>query len=142
MAKNKFTYKSFVKEINSDMIKLEGVLLKEAATHLKLKIKKKLSVKGRSASGMPPGIDFGNLRKGIKFEIVKSPTGKRAFVGLASPAQHGHLLEFGTKERYTDDGRYTGRVTPRPFLVPTFMEETDAVKRILQGIDVLDKENI
>jgi len=131
---NKSFYKSFVKDVSSDIDKLEGETLKEAAKHIRKKMKEKVSKKTKSLPGMPPGFNRGNLKKGIKYEITKSIyTGKTAFVGLGAPAQHGHLLEFGTAMRYTKKGVAKGRVLPRPFVIPTFEEESEAVKNIMMG---------
>lgn len=133
MAKNKFKFKSYVKEISSDIDKLEGELLREASKHVRKKMRIKVSKKARSFPGMPPGINKGDLKKGIKFQVVKDFLGKTAFVGLGRPAQHGHLLEFGTAMRYTKKGIKKGQVLARPFLRPTFEEEAEAVKRIMMG---------
>lgn len=130
---NKNTYKSFVNEVFSDMKEIENETLREAAKHVRNKMKKKVSKKVPSSPGMPPGLNVGNLKKGIRFEIKKSIMGKVAFVGLGPPAQHGHLLEFGTIERYTKKGVPKGKVLARPFVIPTFDEESEAVKRIMMG---------
>lgn len=133
MPKNKFTYKSFVDDIFKDMVKSEKKVLKEAAIHVKKKMKKKISRKGPSLPGMPPGLNTKRLRKGIKFEVVDRD---HAFIGLSAPAQHGHLLEFGTLVRHTKRGAKKGRILKRPFVIPTFEEETEAVKKIMQGLTV------
>lgn len=130
---NKSTYKSFVKDIFSDMKEIESETLREASKHVRKKMKKKVSKKVKSMPGMPPGLNVGNLKKGIKFEIQKSFIGKVAFVGVGPPAQHAHLLEFGTIERHTKKGVSKGKVLARPFVIPTFDEESEAVKRIMMG---------
>lgn len=128
--KNKFTYKSFVDDVFKDIVKAEKEVLREAAKHVRKKMKKKVSKKAQSLPGMPPGIVTRDLKKGIKFQIADRD---HAFVGLSAPAQHGHLLEFGTKIRYTKKGVKKGQVLARPFVRPTFEEETEAVKRIMSG---------
>ena len=133
MAKNKFTFKSFVGDVEKDMIKEEKRIIKEAAVHVKDKMKIKVSKKGRSVPGMPPGFNVGNLKKGIEFKVMNRDS---ALVGLGPPAQHGHLLEFGTMVRRTKKGVTKGKVVARPFLVPTFADEADTVKKIMQGLSL------
>jgi len=133
MAKNKFSYKSFVDDVFNDMVKEEKRVIRAAAIHVRKKMRKKVSKKGRSLPGMPPGLNTKNLRKGIKFEIADRDS---AFVGLGPPAYHGHLLEFGTMQRRTKKGVAKGRVAARPFVFPTFAEETNAVKRIMLGLSI------
>lgn len=130
---NKVDYKSFVSNITKDIDNIEKETLKEACTHLRKKMRDKVNKKGRSLPGMPPGRDTGNLRKGIKYNITKSIIGMTGFVGVGSPAQHAHLLEFGTKIRHTTKGVNKGQVLPRPFVRPTFEEEAEAVNRIMRG---------
>lgn len=123
-------YQSFVKDVFSDIVKIEKNTLKEAAQHVRKKMRKKVSKKGKSFPGMPPGKNTGNLRKGIKYAIRDRDS---ALIGLGPPAQHGHLLEFGTSVRYTKNGVSKGQVLPRPFVRPTFEEEADAVNKIMRG---------
>jgi len=130
---NTFTYKSFVDDVFKDMVKSEKKILRKAAAHVRKKMREKVSRKSRAKPGMPPGLGEGNLRRGIKFDVVDRD---HALVGLSSPAQHGHLLEFGTQERYTEKGVYKGRVAPMPFVIPTFMEETEAVRQIMREFSV------
>ena len=124
-------YQSFVKDIIRDLGKEESKVLVAASKHVQKKMRAKVSNKNRSLPGQPPGLNSKNLRKGIRFEIEKSYAGKRAFVGIGSPAQHAHLLEFGTKERKTKDGKNKGRVLPRPFVFKTFDEEQNEIQRIM-----------
>lgn len=123
-------YQSFMKDVFTDIVKIEKETLKQAATHVRDKMKEKVSKKGRSLPGSPPGVRTGNLKKGIKFDIRDRDS---ALVGLGPPAHHGHLLEFGTLRRVTKKGKQLGRVLPRPFVRPTFEEESDTVRKIMEG---------
>lgn len=40
---------------------------------------------------------------------------------------HGHLIEFGTVDRYTKSGRYTGRSPKLPYMEPAFNDKKDDV---------------
>ena len=124
---NVIKYKSLIKEISSDIKKIEGERLKDAAVYLQGKIRAKIKKGGKAASGNLPKSNTGNLRKGIKYDVQ----GETALVGFGKPAYHGHLLELGTVERQTKKGVSTGRIIKKPFLIPTFIEEELAVKNIL-----------
>jgi HK97 gp10 family phage protein len=43
----------------------------------------------------------------------------------------GHLNEFGTDERYTDDGAYRGQMTATPFAKPAFDQTKGQVERLI-----------
>lgn len=121
MKNGKMIYKSYVSEIQKDIKKIEKGILKEASIHVRDKIKEKLKTLGI-------GKKTGNLVKGIKYEILNDDV---SIVGAAPPAYHAHLLEFGTVERKTKKGKRTGKMTMKPFIIPTFIEESDAVKNIM-----------
>jgi len=129
-------YQSFVKNVMKDMRKAEKKQLRNAAVHLRKKIKQKLKVTaGKSLPGQTPGKVTGNLIKGIRFAFKDPssfrPTIDTVFVGVGPPAYHAHLMEFGTRIRTTKKGVNKGHVLPRPFLIPTFQEETQAVINIM-----------
>jgi len=131
-------YQSFIKDVMRDIRKAEKANLRKAAIHVRDKIKQKLKVTaGKSLPGQPPGKVTGNLIKGIRFAFKNpntfKPTTDEVFVGVGPPASHAHLLEFGTKVRTTKKGVSTGHVLPRPFLIPTFQEETPEVIKIMSG---------
>lgn len=79
----------------------------------------------------------GDLAKGWGVRRVAQA---RVLVGATNPAQHAHLLEFGTKERTVQNafGRKgarmnVGRVKAKPFVEPTFEREASAVEDILNN---------
>lgn len=41
---------------------------------------------------------------------------------------HGHLIEFGTKDRYTKAGNYTGKGPRLPFVAPAFFQTQGTVR--------------
>ena len=125
----KVAYNSYMKEIMADIKKSEKKYLTEAAKHVQKKMKEKVGKKLKSRAGAPPGVRSGKLKKGIKYLVQDNS----ALVGLGPPAHHGHLLEFGTVSRTTKKGANKGMVAARPFLRPTFEEESDAVRNILTG---------
>jgi HK97 gp10 family phage protein len=119
MASAKFT--SYLKSIEKDLVKAEYEVLKKASMHVRKKIAEKAKSMFRKQSG--------NLTKGIMWDRRGQHS---TLVGVGSPAQHAHLLELGTVERkQKKSGRRVGKVTARPFILPTFEEELAAVKEIL-----------
>jgi len=124
---------SKIREVCADLDKAQERELDKAAAYLRQKLKDKVSKKRISLPGEPPGRQSGNLKKGIKF--TREP-GNR-FIGVGSPAQHAHLLEFGTGPRLVKNYRgkgmskLVGPQAPRPFIIPTFEEESDNIKKIL-----------
>lgn len=52
------------------------------------------------------------------------------YVGATAP--HAHLIEFGTApRRQKSTGRYTGQVSPQPFMRPAWDQHEDKIKREL-----------
>jgi len=132
----KIIFKSFVNDVMKDIKKAEKKALRNAAVHVKKKIKQKLKgVAGRSLPGQVPGHISGDLIKGVQFAFKDPNTFRKTtdevFVGVGPPAYHAHLLEFGTRRRTTKKGANKGQVLPRPFIIPTFQEEAQAVINII-----------
>jgi hypothetical protein len=157
----KFT--SYIGNIQKEIDKISYEKTKEASDYLVDKIRSKIEKTTRSGPGQPPARATGDLIKGVGYKKT-SPT--TALVGFHHPAQHAHLMEFGTKIRTTKGGearpkklrniridkrkayleslgqgkiiikkmrqpRNTGKVEKRPFLLPTFIEETENIKRLM-----------
>ena len=128
----KMTSKNIIADVIKDLDKTELKRRTEAAQHLVRVMKAKVNKRGKSVSGGPPSRVTGDLFRGIVYKNLEHVT----YAGLGPPAYHGHLLEFGTKERKTKKGpgsgpRGSGHVEPRPFVFPTFQEEAPAVEEIL-----------
>jgi len=123
-----FVFKSYLNEVTKDLNKAKKKRLRDAAKHVAKKMKKKVGKRGLSVPGQPPSKKSGSLRKGIGYEILNEDT---ALVGVGPPAYHAHLSEFGTTDRTRKDGKNTGRIIKRPFVVPTSQEESKAVQDIL-----------
>jgi HK97 gp10 family phage protein len=126
---------SYIKSVIADLEKAQEKVLDKAAAYLWGKLKDKVSKKGPSMPGEPPGYQDKNLLKGIKF--VRNGEGSR-LVGVGPPASHAHLLEFGTGPRivknYMGHPGVTKDVRPlkaRPFMAPTFAEEANNVADII-----------
>lgn len=125
---NEFTIKSYIKDIEKEIQQAEREKLKKAAQHVHKKIRDKIKHRRISQPGEPPGRYSGNLYKGIGYSVGKD----EAIVGTKPPANHAHLLEFGTEQRTVKKtGKDAGKVVARPFLLPTFDEEKETVKNIL-----------
>jgi HK97 gp10 family phage protein len=127
--------KLYVAKVIKDLEKSQEKLLDQAANHVKTAMKRKVSQRGGSSKpGDPPRRDSGDLYRGIKW--VRR--GDARLVGVGKPAQHAHLLEFGTGPRVVKNyggksgvTKEVGRVVARPFMRSTFVEETSAVEAIL-----------
>ncbi len=59
-----------------------------------------------------------------------------AFVTVGNPeARHGHLVEFGTVERFHNNGKSTGVMPAAPFLLPAWrLNRLRAERRIKRAI--------
>lgn len=54
-------------------------------------------------------------------------------VGGKYKGYHGHLIEFGTKERYTKSGKYTGKGPKLPYIQPAYVREINNVRDQIVG---------
>jgi hypothetical protein len=115
-----------------DIEKASGDKIMEAARYVRKKIveREKLLFKKRT----------GDLIKGTVAERMVGANGVYAIVGMAAPAHHAHLLEFGTVPRIVKNYRgkkgvikAVGQVKPTPFVLPTFDEESGNVEKILNS---------
>ncbi|WP_439559900.1 HK97 gp10 family phage protein [Roseinatronobacter sp.] len=67
-----------------------------------------------------------------------------AFVTAGSPeARHGHLVEFGTGERFHTDGTPTGTMPAAPFLLPAWrLNRARVERRIKRAISAAAKKAV
>ena len=122
-------FKSYLKEVEKDIEKAERKRIQAGAKHLVKVMKQKVNTKGRSAPGQAPGKQSGSLKKGIGYKVIDKDL---ALVGASAPGYVLHLMELGTKERrQAKTSRKTGKIKPRPFMMPTFREEATEVERIM-----------
>lgn len=84
----------------------------------------------------------GNLEKSIgrvRVPIKKANELGAVRVGPRRGGQykgyHGHLIEFGTKDRYTKRGKYTGRGPRLPFVEPAYRNKKDEVESRM-GVEI------
>ena len=79
----------------------------------------------------------GNLRRSITM-MVRSMNGAGVQSILVGPAwplgAHGHLVEHGTKDRYSRGGAYRGRMPANPFIRRTYDAHKDEVRTALEEI--------
>jgi hypothetical protein len=138
----KFT--SYISGIQKEIDKISSEKTRDASEYLVDKIRTKISGTTRSLPGRPPATSSGSLIKGVAYKKT-SPT--TALVGFVPPAQHAHLMEFGTKTRVNKSyikinpiskkvrkkytGRNLGKVDKRPFILPTFEEEKENIKKLM-----------
>jgi HK97 gp10 family phage protein len=116
----KMQFTSYLNDIEKDLRKAEFTARKKAAAHVRKKMIEKIKTLFKKRTG--------NLLKGIRYEHEDKST----FVGVGRPASHAHLLELGTRERtVTSTGKSVGKITKKPFILPTFEEESQAVADIL-----------
>lgn len=91
----------------------------------------------------------GYLRKAVRIKVGKGKAtdpGATVSTYLAKTYPHKGALvkpyyawyvEHGTKDRYHKSGRYTGRITPRPFVSRAWEMKVDEVARMI--LDAIDK---
>jgi HK97 gp10 family phage protein len=73
-------------------------------------------------------VDEGDLKKDINSRTVtKSRHPIHIAVGTSPKAPHGHLIELGTDERFTESGARRGKVAPKPFASRAFDETKNKV---------------
>lgn len=111
-------YKSYFKEAAKKINDSAKRQREKANEHLVAKIKDKIA--------QMFGINS-TLYKGVGYVDNKD----QSFVGMGKPASRAHLIEFGTDDRYSKSGKYSGHVAPKPFLLPTFNEERKRIISIL-----------
>lgn len=119
-----FKAQSFVDQIAKEIARSERRLRAKAAMHVRAAMRKNISSRSTSAPHGFPGLETGNLRKGIKNKNMA----ERSIIGSTSP--HAHLLEYG-HSIVDGTGKVIGKVEKRPFVIPTMMQEANAVKAIL-----------
>jgi hypothetical protein len=122
---------SFIPQVIKDLEKAQEGRLDECARHMKKKTIEKIKTKFKKRTG--------DLLKGVK-------TGRRGkdinssyrIVGFGPPAQHAHLLEFGTVPRVVKNymGQKgiavpVGQVKATHFFAEVFKEEVGVVENIL-----------
>ena len=114
-------FNSYIKEINKELEKVERRQRGKAVKLLKKKLKQKATERFGSDSDITKGI--GHISD--KYE---------SRVGVGPKAYAAHLIEFGTDSRFTKGGRSTGHIQAKPFVFPTFEENTQAVINIMQEV--------
>lgn len=77
----------------------------------------------------------GNLKRSIA-KVVKVYGGGKLAIGFVGPnwwnsGRHGHLVEEGTKMRYTKAGAYRGAAPAKPFLGPVFEANKSSLSEAL-----------
>ena len=92
-----------------------------------------------TAKSLAP-VDTGDLRDSIGFITAKDGTNlDKALIGLIKEYYNSYLgvmVEYGTAPRIQSNGRYTGSLTPRPFMRPALDQNANAVtEEILKGVD-------
>ena len=68
----------------------------------------------------------------MKFGIPEVAVSWRKGTASRSTAFYGIMMEKGTVDRVRKDGGRTGRVKPRPFLIPAFDEKRDQATRVIK----------
>jgi HK97 gp10 family phage protein len=81
----------------------------------------------QAAKAAAPVGPTGNLKKDIKVkQLPKLGNNPKAAI-VKSTAPHDHLIEFGTKPRYTKSGKFTGIMPAHPFFRPAIDANKQAV---------------
>lgn len=100
--------------------KAAGILVKEGRVALKSKHKKKT----------------GNLFRSISYIQKRRKIGALAGFSRKKGGNHAHLLDKGTKERYTRSGRYTGKMVASNFWSDTVAaKENEVISTLYEGVE-------
>ncbi|WP_321425016.1 hypothetical protein [uncultured Bacteroides sp.] len=76
----------------------------------------------------------GNLLKSFRNKVKKNKLG--ALGGFSQLGNHAHLIDQGTQERYTNSGKFTGKVTGNHFWEDSINSNSDlAMNKVYDGID-------
>ena len=107
---NKFKFTNYLQDVQKDLDAGEKRNRRKAAKHVVKKMKENASKKypagTHSQPGQFPGKISGDLVKGIGSKDIKNAT----LVGVGAPGHIAHITEFGTEDRYTEDGTYRGKL--------------------------------
>jgi len=81
---------------------------------------------GTDVAVIGPRIKYKKERVGGKLRVVKDAQGKRVTEKFG---QHGYIIEYGTKPRYTKKGAFRGLGPAMPFMRPAWDAEKGASER-------------
>jgi len=115
------SFKSYLKEIEKEILKADQALRDKAATMVMNEIKQSLD----SPTGDVPKTVSGNLKKGLG----KKNQRYSSIVGFKAPAFHAANVEFGGD--VVRNGRKVGERKPHPFLKPAFERKKGEIMKIL-----------
>jgi HK97 gp10 family phage protein len=84
--------------------------------------------------------DTGNMADSIKFITKLDKQNKnKVLIGLdRNYYDHylGVMFEYGTAPRIQNNGRYTGSITPKPFIRPAVdMNQSKVIDGVIKGVD-------
>jgi hypothetical protein len=116
VARNKFTFKSFLDDVEKDLLASERRVIRKAGNAAKKEIIKQIDSKGI--------IDEGDLRKSVGVSTYQHA----AIVGAGFPAI---VIEYGSEERVGKDGHKSGRMKPNEFMLPAFRLATPKAVAIM-----------
>lgn len=122
----KLDFKSNLKQIEKDMAAAEKRQRAKAARYLDDKLKEEATQRFGSSSEITKGVAHRNDKYSSR-------------VGVGPDAYAAHLIEFGTDKRFTTKGigsgeKGTGFIAAKPFVFPTFDENSQQVINIMQEV--------
>lgn len=130
MARTRFVFRDLSDKFIRNFRARFTMRMQQAVAFIEGKVKKKLTGQGSgrwygnhqaSAPGEPPALDTGTLRSSITGIVDEKGLSIRGFVG--SNVEYVRDLELGTE-----------KIAPRPFLMPTILENQRRIMKILGGI--------
>ena len=83
----------------------------------------------REAKRLTPVVT-GNLKKGWKRRFSRS-NDPVAWAEVLNVANHAHMVEFGTGQRFTESGEYRGIMPASPFLRPALEATAEGIERAM-----------
>jgi len=117
---NKFTMKSFVKDVEKQLSKDERRVISKASGIFQRELRSTIKEKGL--------VDTGNLLKGVSRDTYQHS----ALVGMSAPGQHAYIVEYGTLERRKKkNGAYSGVRPATPFFLPAYRAAEPAMIKAL-----------
>ena len=124
--KNSFSFNSFADKVFKDLEKEQKEQLKKGSKVFKKQVRTNIRTLGL--------VEDGDLLKGVKDDLRTNAV----FVGMAAPAFHALIVEYGTVERFTlgkgDERkgiRSTGVMPANPYFYPAFQSTLPTIQKIM-----------
>lgn len=125
------------KKVEGELAALVEQRMRLAAAFVEGQVKRKISIlnpsphRSPSAPGEPPRVVTGHLRANITHQVIRSGPRVTGVVGATRAVPYARRLELGFSG--TDAKGRNVDQAPRPYLVPTVIENRKKIGEILAG---------